>query len=77
MAKVRRGLNRAVVHFITTHPGYRGRGLGRRLIQSLQEACDEVIARGVNYDARGFWRHLEFWREGQGHDYYWRRGGSP
>lgn len=73
MAKVRRSFYRAVVHFITTHPRYRGRGLARTLVQSLQEGCEEVIARGVNHEARGFWRRLAFERQGLDHHYLWRR----
>jgi len=72
LAKVRRSFQRAVVHFVTTHPGYRRRGLARQLVASLQRDRREVIARGVNYSARGFWERLGFTRIPESQDYLWR-----
>ncbi len=59
-AKVRRASDRIIVKFLTVHEKHERRGLGRGVVDLLRQEVSEVLAKGVKYQARGFWRKLDF-----------------
>ncbi len=59
-AKVRRATDRIVVKFLTVHEKYERRGIGRSLVDHLRQEVSEILAKGVKYQARGFWIKLGF-----------------
>ena len=51
------------IKFLTVHPHFERRGIGRHIVEVFQSKSDEVIAQGVRYSARRFWEKVGFERE--------------
>jgi acetoin utilization deacetylase AcuC-like enzyme len=72
-AKIVRTDGTAVVKFITTHSKVERQGVAGRIVRFLQERHPRVVAQGVKFQAKGFWKRLGFARVDQSKDYVWRR----
>lgn len=62
-----------IIKFVTVRPEFKGRGIARSLVDSFKDNSDIIVAKGVRYDARGFWVKVGFTSAEK--NYWWP--GSP
>ena len=51
-----------IIKFVTVRPDFKGRGIARSLVDSFKDNSDIIVAKGVRYNARGFWAKVGFTR---------------
>jgi N-acetylglutamate synthase-like GNAT family acetyltransferase len=51
-----------IIKFVTVRPDFKGRGIARSLVDSFKDDSDIIVAKGVRYNARGFWAKVGFTR---------------